>query len=177
MAAALGPAWIRPAFSESRVNGFEHRTEAAVFSNIIRTMAGSLGIASLQAILIRQSAAAHEGLAAHISPADPVIRWTLPHLLEGGGGPVLGILPIASYSAMRRKLDRGDMLVLYSDGVTEATNINYDEFGEERFIEVLREHRKEAATAIVTAVTRALSDFTAGAPQADDITLVVARRV
>jgi len=98
-------------------------------------------------------------------------------MLDSGGGPVLGILSIASYSENRRQLERGDMLVLYSDGVTEATNINYDEFGEERFIEVLRAHRTEPATAIVAAVTKALSEFAAGAPQADDITLVVARRV
>jgi DHA2 family multidrug resistance protein len=61
------------------------RTEAAVFGNIVRSMAGSLGIATLQAILIRQSAAAHEGLAAHIAPSDPLIRWTLPHAFDAGG--------------------------------------------------------------------------------------------
>jgi sigma-B regulation protein RsbU (phosphoserine phosphatase) len=93
-----------------------------------------------------------------------------------GGGPVLGILPIAPYSQQRTMLERGDMLVLYSDGVTEATNINYDEYGEDRFIDVLREHRQEPAEAIVEAVTRSLTEFAAGAPQADDITLVVARR-
>ena len=62
-------------------------------------------------------------------------------MLEGGG-PVLGILPIAPYSEMRTQLDRGDMLVLYSDGVTEANNLNYDEYDEERFIEVLKQHRR-----------------------------------
>ncbi len=56
-------------------------------------------------------------------------------MLEGGG-PVLGILSIAPYSEMHAQLEHGDMLVLYSDGVTEANNATYDEFGEERFIEV-----------------------------------------
>src|SRR5580704_4069220 len=97
-------------------------------------------------------------------------------MLEGGG-PVLGILSIAPYSEMHTHLDRGDMLVLYSDGVTEATNLNCDEFGEQRLIDALIAHRTEPATAIVEAVTRALAEFTAGAPQADDITLVVGRRV
>ena len=69
------------------------------------------------------------------------------------------------------------MLVLYSDGVTEATNNEYEEFDEERFIEVLKQHRGAPASAIVEAVTRALTEFTAGAPQADDITLVVAKRL
>ena len=84
---------------------------------------------------------------------------------------------IAPYSEMHAQLNHGDMLVLYSDGVTEANNPAYDEFGEERFIEVLRRHRKEPAAEIVEAVTRSLTEFTAGAPQADDITLAVAKRL
>jgi len=67
--------------------------------------------------------------------------------------------------------------VLYSDGVTEANNANYDEFGEERFIEVLWRNRLEPAEAIAEAVTNALTAFAAGAPPADDITLVVAKRL
>jgi serine phosphatase RsbU (regulator of sigma subunit) len=69
------------------------------------------------------------------------------------------------------------MLVLYSDGVTEANNPEYEEYDEERFIEVLKRHREEPAARIVEAVTRSLTEFAAGAPQADDITLVVAKRV
>jgi serine phosphatase RsbU (regulator of sigma subunit)/pSer/pThr/pTyr-binding forkhead associated (FHA) protein len=97
-------------------------------------------------------------------------------MLEGGG-PVLGILPVAPYSEQRVHLDPGDMLVLYSDGVTEANNTAYDEYGEGRFIEVLQRHREAPAAAIVDAVTHDLAEFAAGAPQADDITLVVAKRV
>ena len=97
-------------------------------------------------------------------------------MLEGGG-PVLGILSIAPYSEMTAQLEPGDILLVYSDGVTEATNSNYDEFGEERVIEVLRQHRRERAEVIVEEVTRSLSEFAAGAPQADDITLVVAKRL
>jgi serine phosphatase RsbU (regulator of sigma subunit) len=97
-------------------------------------------------------------------------------MLEGGG-PVLGILPIAPYGEMHTKLEEGDMLVLYSDGVTEATNSAYEEFDEERFIQVLQRNRQEPASKIVQAVTGALAEFTAGAPQADDITLLVAKRL
>jgi serine phosphatase RsbU (regulator of sigma subunit) len=97
-------------------------------------------------------------------------------MLEGGG-PVLGILPIAPYSEQSIHLDHGDLLVLYSDGVTEATNLEYEEFDEERFIDVLRKHRTEPAATIVEAVTQALAEFTGIAPQADDITLLVAKRV
>jgi phosphoserine phosphatase RsbU/P len=104
-----------------------------------------------------------------------VIRADGSHEMLEGGGPVLGILSIAPYSEMRTKLHSGDLLVLYSDGVTEATNNNFDEFDEVRFIDVLRRHRNQPASAIVQAVTGALTEFTAGAPQADDITLVVAK--
>jgi serine phosphatase RsbU (regulator of sigma subunit) len=96
-------------------------------------------------------------------------------MLEGGG-PVLGILSIAPYSEMHAKLEPGDMLVLYSDGVTEANNAAFDQFDEERLIEVLKVNRHEPAATIVEAVTTALTEFCAGAPQADDITLVVAKR-
>jgi phosphoserine phosphatase RsbU/P len=97
-------------------------------------------------------------------------------MLEGGG-PVLGILSIAPYKEDAERLEPGDMLVLYSDGVTEATNLDYEEFDEDRFIEVLRRNRTEPASKIVEAVTAALAEFTGAAPQADDITLLVARRV
>jgi DHA2 family multidrug resistance protein len=63
----------------------QHRTEAAVFSNVTRTMGSSLGIASLQAMLIEQSATAHERLAAEIVPTDPMIRWSLPHMFDSAG--------------------------------------------------------------------------------------------
>jgi len=97
-------------------------------------------------------------------------------LLEGGG-PVLGILPIAPYREQSTPFNPGDMLVLYSDGVTEANNSAYDEYGEDRFIEVLKRYREAPASEIVGAVTRDLTEFAAGAPPADDITLVVAKRV
>jgi serine phosphatase RsbU (regulator of sigma subunit) len=94
-----------------------------------------------------------------------------------GGGPVLGIVPTAPYGQDQARLAAGDLLVIYSDGVTEATNTAEEEYGEERLIEVLQSRRGEAAAAIVDAVTESLHQFTSGAPQADDITLVVAKRV
>jgi sigma-B regulation protein RsbU (phosphoserine phosphatase) len=93
------------------------------------------------------------------------------------GGMVLGILAFAPYTEQREHLGPGDLLVLYSDGVTEAANASFEEFGEDRFTEVLKEHRGETAAEIVAAVMKALGEFAAGAPQADDITLVVAKRV
>ena len=93
-----------------------------------------------------------------------------------GGGPVLGILSMASYSEYRAKLESGDVLAIYSDGVTEATNGKEEEYGDERFAAVLRANRQKGAAEIVAAVTQGLTEFAAGSPPADDITLIVARR-
>jgi serine phosphatase RsbU (regulator of sigma subunit) len=98
------------------------------------------------------------------------------HMLEGGG-PVLGILPPAVYTEDLACLNPGDVLVLYSDGVTEANNPEYEEYGEERLVECLKEVRDQPAAAIVQAVIKSVTDFAAGAPQADDITISVAKRL
>jgi len=115
------------------------------------------------------------GNAGHNPPI--IIRANGDSEMLTGGGPVLGILSIAPYSEMQAQLDKGDMLVIYSDGVTEANNVAYEEFDEERFIEVLQANRTRPATEIVQAVIKAVTDFTAGAAQADDITLLVAKRL
>ncbi len=93
-----------------------------------------------------------------------------------GGGTVLGILSIATYSEYHAKLEPGDVLAIYSDGVTEANNGKEEEFGEDRFSAVLAANRQKGAPEIVAAVNQALTEFAAGSPPADDITLIVARR-
>ncbi len=97
-------------------------------------------------------------------------------MLEGGG-PVLGVLEIAPYHEERTKLAPGDTLVIYSDGVTEAASVAEEEYGEQRLIDVVAQHRAEPADAIVKAVMDSVSQFSLGAAQADDITVVVAKRV
>jgi sigma-B regulation protein RsbU (phosphoserine phosphatase) len=106
-----------------------------------------------------------------------VVRASGAHEMLDGGGPVLGIIPFAPYSQMQIELHPGDMLTMYSDGVTEAVDVNENEYGEDRLIEVLKKNRAEPATAIVQAVTKSLAEFALGAPQADDITLLVAKVV
>jgi serine phosphatase RsbU (regulator of sigma subunit)/pSer/pThr/pTyr-binding forkhead associated (FHA) protein len=94
-----------------------------------------------------------------------------------GGGPVLGILAAVEYDEYRTRLEEGDTLVIYSDGVTEAANANSDEFEMDRLGDAVRRCRTETASGIVNGVNRAVAEFTSGAPQSDDITLVVARRL
>jgi sigma-B regulation protein RsbU (phosphoserine phosphatase) len=97
-------------------------------------------------------------------------------LLEGGG-LLMGILPSARYEAYTAQLNPGDSLLLYSDGVTEATNAAGEEFEEERLGRVLQANAAKGPNEIVEAVTRAVHEFSAGAPVADDLTLVVAKRL
>ena len=95
-----------------------------------------------------------------------------------GTGVILGILPIAQYEEKRARLDVGDVVVLFSDGVTEAVRPDVDEeFGEDRLADVLVELSNQPAQAIIDSVNQQVQEFTGGAPPADDITLVVAKRV
>jgi phosphoserine phosphatase RsbU/P len=94
-----------------------------------------------------------------------------------GGGPPLGIIAAATYAEQRLTMNSGDLLVIYSDGVTEANNPAEEEFGEDRFGEVLAANRTKSAAEIVVAVNAALTVWADGAHPADDITLVVAKRV
>ena len=96
----------------------------------------------------------------------------------GATGIVLGIMPGASYEQRMCRLDRGDLLVLFSDGVTESSSPNSDEeFGEERLIALLKRERRQPAAKIVEGIKTALLSFTGPAAAADDITIVLARRL
>lgn len=91
------------------------------------------------------------------------------------GGLVIGIVPDANYEQGKARLTPGDDLVLYTDGITEAANPNGEMFGEERLEDLLVKHRRDSARDIEERVYSGLRDFTAGASQADDLTMVVVK--
>ncbi|MDZ7637570.1 MAG: PP2C family protein-serine/threonine phosphatase [Bryobacterales bacterium] len=92
-------------------------------------------------------------------------------------GLILGIMKSASYEDRSVQLDDGDMLVLYSDGISEATREGQDEeFGEHRLCRVLSANAHLPATQLIDVVLRSIAFFTANAPNFDDATLVVVRR-
>jgi sigma-B regulation protein RsbU (phosphoserine phosphatase) len=97
--------------------------------------------------------------------------------LTGGGGVILGILPMATYQEARTTLNPGDVLVLFSDGVTEAADATDDEFETDRLAVAVAKARHLPATEILDAIKQAVTDHVAGRPQSDDITIMVARRV
>jgi phosphoserine phosphatase RsbU/P len=102
--------------------------------------------------------------------ADSRVEW-----LDAGGCP-LGIIPMMKYDEARERLGPGDVLVVFSDGVTDAMNPQGNEFGEARLAEVVSEHRAESSAEILDAVNHAITNWTAGTPLPDDLTLLVARR-
>jgi sigma-B regulation protein RsbU (phosphoserine phosphatase) len=95
--------------------------------------------------------------------------------LAAGGLP-LGIMTNADFREGRTKLYPGDVLVIYSDGVSEATNPSGEEFGPTRLYEVVARNLEASAGGIRDRIESALTKFCQGTPAADDITLVIVKR-
>jgi len=95
----------------------------------------------------------------------------------GPSGPPLGAIPRVAYRQATTTLSPGDVLVIFTDGVTEAVDVSDQEFGEGRLEQILRGDGQgtETAGALCDRIVSAVRAFEDGAPQNDDITLVVAR--
>jgi sigma-B regulation protein RsbU (phosphoserine phosphatase) len=106
-----------------------------------------------------------------IRPEDSA--GTFHRLCEGG--PVIGLLPEPAYEPGSVALRPGDVIVIVSDGISEAENPEGDMFGEERVARLVAEHAHDSETEIHDRIVEAVLDFRAGAPQGDDTTLIVAK--
>ena len=129
--------------------------------------------------------------AATVDPATSEVSYcnaghNAPLLVHASGefelldptGIILGILPNAAYEQKSCRLEPGDVLLLFSDGVTEACRPDIDEeFGQDRLVALLREHRSQPASDILDAIKAGIASYTGDCPAADDVTLVVARRL
>ncbi len=91
------------------------------------------------------------------------------------GGTVVGLLNDMAYEEGAVTLEHGDILIAYSDGVTEPEN-EFGDFGEERMVELVHMNRHLPLEEISSCVARALEDWIGAAEQPDDITLVLARQ-
>ena len=83
----------------------------------------------------------------------------------------------ACFPARALRLDAGDILLVYSDGLTDAENQREEMFGEERLRELIRQEAPAGGRALEQRLLRAIEDFTQGTPQIDDITFVVVEKV
>jgi phosphoserine phosphatase RsbU/P len=91
------------------------------------------------------------------------------------GGSVVGLMRAGSWEPGRMELEAGDLLVAYTDGISEAMNHVDEEWGEDRMAEVAQGMRGAPVKAILENIVRSADGFAAGTPQYDDMTLIVAR--
>ncbi|HET9795139.1 MAG TPA: SpoIIE family protein phosphatase [Thermoanaerobaculia bacterium] len=105
-----------------------------------------------------------------------------PALFTRGGverlaasGPVLGAFAHAAYEAGEVRLEKGDTLLMFSDGVTEATNAEDEEFGEERLLGCAVENLGRSPAEIVDRILASVREFVGATPPTDDITATVTR--
>jgi len=105
-----------------------------------------------------------------------------PFMLRKGGndiimlkarGVALGVVPDIGLEEKEIKLDTGDIVVLYTDGVTEAINGREEQFGQDRVITITEKSRNWTAAEIIQQIKDRVLEFSQGQPQFDDITLMV----
>ncbi len=113
--------------------------------------------------------------AGHNSPLIIRSEGTLETLTDGG--PPLGILGNFAYEEYRTTLEPGDILAIYSDGVTEASSPDDEEFEISNLAKSIEAHRKDTAANMILRVNEDIVKWTRGAPAADDVTLILARRL
>lgn len=89
---------------------------------------------------------------------------------------ILGAFDFATFEATPIEVRPGDVLLAYSDGLTEAENVNEEMFGEERVKEIILKEAATGATRLHDALIASIAEFTRGHDQSDDITLVIAER-
>lgn len=85
----------------------------------------------------------------------------------------IGMFDFASWQSRPFRLDAKDILLVYSDGLTDAENPRQEMFGERRLLEVIGQHGGSGSQAVEVALLKAIESFTAGTPQTDDITFVI----
>lgn len=87
----------------------------------------------------------------------------------------IGVMSGFTYHAQQMKMNRGDKLFLYTDGLTEAENERHDQYGEQRMLEHLAELNNLRPHEIVERMEKSVKDFAGAAPQSDDLTMLAIR--
>jgi phosphoserine phosphatase RsbU/P len=106
----------------------------------------------------------------------------VPPLIRRGSGAIerldlasfpVGMFPEAEYESAAVKLEKGDFLVIYTDGVSEAVNVKTEMFEEERLQELLKNFKGQTVEELAEAIRESVRLFSEGAAQSDDITILV----
>ncbi len=120
---------------------------------------------------------------------EETLRYTnaghLPPLLLRGeqatpldvNGIVVGAFPFATYNESQLKLERGDLLLFYTDGITEPENAYGEQFGEQRLIEILKRKQGCPPAEILLSINEGVREWTGAGELQDDMTLLLAQRI
>ena len=147
---------------------------ATASDNMAREGADMMFVTAFAAVLDLRSGVLAYGNAGHDSPFV-VRRGTEARQLAPAGGPPLGTLDAFSYPVERYLLAPGDLLLLYTDGVTEAEDANHSFYTKTRLQRLLTAAPAVGAQAVVDLVYEDVRRFAGGAEQSDDIALVAVR--
>jgi sigma-B regulation protein RsbU (phosphoserine phosphatase) len=135
--------------------------------NVFVTM--TFAILDLERKRLTFARAGHEPLVAY-SPSDGALRLISPE------GIALGLVDEEIFTVIRDQevpIRDGDVFVLYTDGIIEAVDRSGHEYGQERFLDLVRTHADKPAEQLIDDLVMDIRDFTRGGKQSDDITLVV----
>jgi len=88
----------------------------------------------------------------------------------------LGMFESACFESRKFHLDERDLLIVYSDGLTDAENPQAEMFGEERLLEIIRREAPAGSRAVEQTILKGIADFTQSTPQTDDITFMVVEK-
>ena len=91
------------------------------------------------------------------------------------GGLILGAFPDSTYENGSIELLPGEVLVLYTDGISEAMNAREEEFGEDRITEISRAYSREPSASLLNRITESVTAFHGSTSFEDDYTLLVAK--
>ena len=91
--------------------------------------------------------------------------------------PIVGIAEDIEYHETTLTLEKGDTLLMFTDGVNEAMNPQFEEYGDERFVNALKTTAGSSCQEVIDAVKKSVAAFTEGAEQSDDITLLALKRL
>ncbi len=153
----------------------EHVFEAAN-ERILQDALENMFVTVFYAILDPEAASLTYANAGHNPPL--LLRSTgsaTPELLTRTG-TALGVMEGLTWEARTISLEHGDVLTLYTDGVTEAHNADNTLYGENRLVELIRAHVGQSAPEIHAAILESVRAFVGDTPQFDDITLVTLKR-
>ena len=92
------------------------------------------------------------------------------------GGLLLGGLPDSAYDEERIKLNKSELIVIYSDGISEAMNEREEEYGESKLKNVILKHLKDSPGTMIDTILSEVKSFTGNAPQSDDMTLMIIKK-